>query len=78
MSACFFNSLPLIVAAFSSKSFFDKTSLPVENSCLLTYPRDKAEILAFYPSIVLRFVLLDIVIDCFNFLTNTHFIKGSS
>ena len=53
MSNCAFNSLPngeylnlFIVAAFSSKSFSGKTSLPVKNSYLLTFPHDKAEILA--------------------------------
>ena len=53
MSFCAFNCLPngeysnlLIVAAFSSKSFSRKTSLPVRNSYLLTFPDDKAEILA--------------------------------
>ena len=34
-----------IVAAFSSK-YSGKTSLPVKNSYLLTFPDDKAEILA--------------------------------
>ena len=37
-------------AAFSSKSFSDETSFPVKNSYLLTFPDDKVEILAFYPS----------------------------
>ena len=53
MSVCDFNSLHngeysnlFIVAAFSSKSFSGKTSLPVKNSCLLAFPYDKAEILA--------------------------------
>ena len=53
MSVCAFNFLPkggysklFIVAAFSSKSFSGKTSLPVENSYLLTFPDDKAAILA--------------------------------
>ena len=36
----------LTAAAFSSKSFSDKTSLPVKNSYLPTFPDDKAEILA--------------------------------
>ena len=52
MSVCAFNSLPkdkysylFIVAAFSSKSFSSKTSLPVKNSYLLTSPDDKGEIL---------------------------------
>ena len=52
MSVCAYNSLPngeysnlFIVAAFSSKSFFGKTTLPVKNS-FLTIPDDKAEILA--------------------------------
>ena len=53
MSVCAYNSLPrgeysnlFIVAAFSSKSFSDKTSLLLKNSYLLTFPDDKAEILA--------------------------------
>ena len=53
MSVCAFNSLPkeeysnhFIAAAFSSKSFSGKTSLVVKNSYLLTFPNDKAEILA--------------------------------
>ena len=53
MSVCFFKSLPnykysnlLIVAAFPSKSFSGKTSLPVKNSYLSTFPDNKAEILA--------------------------------
>ena len=53
MSVCFFNSLPngkypylLILAAFSNKSFFDKTSCPVKNSYLPTFTNNKAEILA--------------------------------
>ena len=53
MSNCFFNSLPngkysnlFIVAAFSNKSCSGKTSFPVKNSYLLTFPDDKAEILA--------------------------------
>ena len=59
MSLCAFNSLPngeysnlSIVAAFSSKSFSGKTSLPVRNSYLLTFSDDKAEILAVYLSIL--------------------------
>ena len=54
---CFFNSWPngkysniFIVAAFSSKSFSGKTSLPVKKSYLLTFPDDKAEILAVFLS----------------------------
>ena len=53
MSVCAFNSLPnseysnlFVVAALSSMSFTGKTSLPVKNSYLLTFPDDKAEILA--------------------------------
>ena len=55
MSVCAFNYLSneeysdlFIVVAFSSKSFSGKTSLPVKNSYLLTFPDDKAEILAVY------------------------------
>ena len=57
MSVCAFNSLPngeysnlFVVAAFSSKSCSGKTSLPVKNSYLLTFPDDKAEILAVFLS----------------------------
>ena len=53
MSVCAFNSFSkgeystlFIVVAFSSNSFSGKTSLPVKNSYLLTFPDDKAEILA--------------------------------
>ena len=53
---CFFNSLPngeysnlFNVAAFSSKSFSGKTSLPVRNSYLLTFPNDKAKVLTVLP-----------------------------
>ena len=49
MSVSAFNSLPnrkysdfFIVAAFSSKSFTGKTSLPVKNSYLVKFPEDKA------------------------------------
>ena len=52
MSVCTFNSFPngeysnlFNVAAFSSLSFSDKTSFLVKNSCLLTFPDDKEEIL---------------------------------
>ena len=57
MSVCAFNSLPkseysnlFVVAAFCSKSFSGKTSLPAKYSCLLTFPDYKAEILAVCPS----------------------------
>ena len=50
---CSFKSLPngeysniLIAAAFSSKSFSGKTSLPVKNLYSLTFSDDKVEILA--------------------------------
>ena len=53
MSVYAFNSLVkyeysnlFIVAAFSSKSFSGKTSLPIKNSYLLTFPDYKAEILS--------------------------------
>ena len=53
MSVCPFNSLPkgeysnlYITAAFSSKCFLGKASLAVKTSSLLTFPDDKAEILA--------------------------------
>ena len=52
MSVCAFNSLPkgeysniFTVAAFCSKSFSGKTSLPVRHSYLLTFPNDKADYL---------------------------------
>ena len=55
MSICTFSSLPkgeysnlFIAAAFSSKSFSGKTSLPVK--ILLTFPDYKAEILAVFLS----------------------------
>ena len=47
-----FNSFPKgeysnrFIAAFSSKSISGKTSLSVKNLYLLTFPDDKAEILA--------------------------------
>ena len=57
MSVCAFNTSPnceysnhFIVATFSNKSFSGKTSLPFKNSYLLTFPDDKAEILAVYQS----------------------------
>ena len=71
-SVCAFNSLPkgkysnlLNVVAFNSKYFSSKTSFPVKNSYLLIFHDDKAEILSF--------VLVNFFIDCFKFLTNTHF-----
>ena len=61
------------ITAFSSKSFSGKTSFPVKNSYLQTFTNDKAEILAVCLSkIILSFVLL-FVINCFDFLPNTHF-----
>ena len=51
MSVCFSNLLPngdfsnlLIAAAFSSKSFFGKRSLPAKNSYLLIFPDNKVKI----------------------------------
>ena len=79
MSVCAFYSVPnskysnlSIVAAFSSNSISGKTSLPVKNSYLWACPDDKAEIL-----ILLSFVLINFVIDCFDFLTNTYFYNKS-
>ena len=53
MPVCAFNSFPngeysnhSIVAVFSSKAFSGKTSFLVKNSHLLTFPDDKAKILA--------------------------------
>ena len=70
---CFFNPLPngkysnlFNAVAFSDKSVSGKTSLSVKNSYLLTFPDDKAKI-------ILSFILLDFVTDCFDFLPNTHF-----
>ena len=52
MSICAFNSLPngeysniFNATAFSNWSLSGKTSLPVKNSYLLTFPDDNAEIL---------------------------------
>ena len=66
---CAFNSLPnseysklFSAAAFSKKSFLGKKSLPVKNSYLLTFPDDKAEILAVFLSKLYLF-LLDFIID---------------
>ena len=74
MSVCLFNSLPnaeysnvLIVAAFSKKSFAGKTSLPVKNSCLSTFPDDKAEILAEISFIYLNFIELCFAQFCYQF-----------
>ena len=74
MSVSFFNPLPkgeysklLIVVAFSNTSFSGKTSLLVKNAYLLTFSDTKAEILAAFQSKSYR------IIDCFNFLTNSHF-----
>ena len=57
MSICTFSSLPkgeysnlFIAAAFSSKFFSGKISLPVKISYLLTFPDYKAEILAVFLS----------------------------
>ena len=57
MSVFAFNSLPngeysnhFLVAAFSSKSFSGKTSLPVKNLYLLRFPDDKAKISAVFLS----------------------------
>ena len=48
--------------------------MPVKNSYSLTFPDDKAEILVVCLSKLyfIGFVLLNFVIDCFNFLTNSH------
>ena len=77
MSVCAFNSLPnrdysylFIEAAFSSKSFSGKASLPVKYSYLLSFPEDKSVCLS---KLYWAFVLLNFVTHCFNFLTNTHF-----
>ena len=56
MSVCAFDSLfngeysnLFNVAAFSSKYFFGKISLPVKNSYLQTFPDDEAKIFAVCP-----------------------------
>ena len=68
-----------IPAVFSSKSFSGKTFLPVKNSYLLTFADDTTEILAACPFKSHRALfLLDFVNDCFDFLTNTHFVMSSS
>ena len=53
MSVCAFNSLPngeysnlFIVADFSNNSYSGKTSLPVKNSYLVTFPDGKLDFLA--------------------------------
>ena len=55
LSVCTFNYLPKVdypslptLAAFSNKAFSRKTSLPVTNLHLLTFPCDNAGILAFF------------------------------
>ena len=75
MLVCAFNYLPngkysnvFIFAAFSNKSFSGKISLSVENLHLLTFPDNKDKILSVFLSVLLNFV-----IDCLGFLTNTHF-----
>ena len=62
MSVCYFNSLPngkysnlFIVAAFSGKSFSGKTSSPVKNSYLLTFPDDKIVYLNHFELCFARF-----------------------
>ena len=80
MSVCAFDSLPkgkysnlFIVAAFSNMYFSGKTSMPVKNPILLTFPKDKAEILIISLLNCIELFLLNFVIDCFNLLINTHF-----
>ena len=74
-----FNSLPntecsklFNAATFCSKSFPRKTSFPFKKLYLLTFPDDKAEILAVYLSNYIELCFAHVVIDCFNILTNTH------
>ena len=69
MSICAFHSLPkgkysnlFSVAAFSSKSFSSKKSLPVKNLYLLKFPDDKAEILAVGLSKSYRALLCSILL----------------
>ena len=75
MSVCFFKSRPngeysslLIVAAF-----FGKIASPVKNLYLSIFPDDKAEILD-----CIELCFTDFVINCFDFLSNSHFIIASS
>ena len=74
MLGFFFNSLSngkysniFIEAAFSNKFFSSKTFLAVKNSCLLTFPDSKAEILALclstlYWVLIYSILLLTILI----------------
>ena len=82
MSVCFFNLLLngeyvnlLILTAFSNKSFFGKTSSPVNNSHLPTFSGHKAEIFVCCQQFVclnhIELFLIHFVIDCFYFLTNS-------
>ena len=80
MSVCSVNSFPegeyrnlFTAVAFSSQSCSGKTSLPTKKSYFLTFPDNKAEILVH---IELRFARF--CFDCFNFLSNIHFIISSS
>ena len=81
MSVCFSNLLPnaeysnlLIVSAFSNKHSSGKTSLPIKNSYLPIFLDDKAEILVvFFIYTEMSFISLRFVINCFDFLPNSHF-----
>ena len=81
---CFSKALPddeysnlFSETAFSSKSSPGKTSLPVKNSYFLKFSDDKAEILAVCLSKMYWALFSSILLDCFDFLTVTRFIKGS-
>ena len=65
-------------AAFSKESFSGKISSPATSLYLLIFPDDNAEIVAICIYIVLSFIMLDFVIDSFDFLANTHFVISSS
>ena len=84
---CFFISLPngeysnlFNAAAFSSKHFSGKISLPVKNSHLLTFPDDKAEILAvclskLYWALFYSILLMIVSIFSLVLIYNTFFLN---
>ena len=82
MSVCFLNLLPngeylilLIVAYFSNSHFSCKNFPHIENLHLSTYSDDKSQ---NFSSLSVSFALLNFVINCFDFLINSHFLIGSS
>ena len=67
-------------AVFSNKSFYNKTSFPVKNSYLLTFPDDKAEILAaclskFYWALFCLILLLIVLIFSLILIYNKVFLN---